>query len=647
MSGVTENKDEKMTTLEFCSSHRPRLVTGCYKIVIEQAAEGKGDKLFKKTFEKSFSVASDRFHINPADIHSVFPPNLSIADHNNVLPHIVLKRPTIPWERYSIKSEPWLILLLLTDKENKSCERSIINLGELKKSPGFLDLQLEKGQKDDDKVNVLNIKKALLVQIMPAAEGLKYLCHVRKFKENDNKEQAVIISNRVTKSGENYNAYLVSIEEFNFQQLKGKDCKVEDYVRLVLLKSWTFICSKRYKVTKQHLANLNGNINESLLGKLRTLIGQEFFTEKSFRNELEKQEICLEDKDIGIFAFGEFEDIIKHLDHDPSFLRLPKTPTCSDAVEKYLKRGFVPLPHFLNSGNKTVSWYHGPLITYNEERELETVFTSIGESGIEHAEQLLIYYSKDKMFDVGYSSAWELGRLLTLQNSRLSVELYQFKKLHEQSIKAHEQSLLHMHLPGCSAYKKNDQIPEMIQKWFNDLRILKYVPFNYLVPDEKMLPQESIRFFYVDHMWIDSLISGAYSIGRISSLDTANALVGEEQKHSITGIFIRSEVVSGWPDLLVDAQDCSKALACLRKEKLSDSVLICLFAGTIETVSIHLAPEALHSELNDEVKKVISIDKSHVITLKKDHPEEDSASLALKLLKQGKGCSFSLKSKKP
>ena len=45
--------------------------------------------------------------------------------------------------------------------------------------------------------------------------------------------------------------------------------------------------------------------------------------------------------------------------------------------------------------------------------------------------------------------------------------------------------------------------------------LLYGVPFHYLVPDERMLPPESIRFFYLDPGWIATLIQGATSVGRL------------------------------------------------------------------------------------------------------------------------------------
>jgi hypothetical protein len=46
------------------------------------------------------------------------------------------------------------------------------------------------------------------------------------------------------------------------------------------------------------------------------------------------------------------------------------------------------------------------------------------------------------------------------------------------------------------------------------------VPFNNLVANPVMLPQETIRFFYIDQNWTDALLDGALSIGVQSSRDS-------------------------------------------------------------------------------------------------------------------------------
>lgn len=61
--------------------------------------------------------------------------------------------------------------------------------------------------------------------------------------------------------------------------------------------------------------------------------------------------------------------------------------------------------------------------------------------------------------------------------------------------------------------------PDSVVTWLAKLRLLYGVPFFYLVPDARMLPPESIRFFQVDENWLDALLDGAFSIGRSTTGD--------------------------------------------------------------------------------------------------------------------------------
>jgi hypothetical protein len=59
-----------------------------------------------------------------------------------------------------------------------------------------------------------------------------------------------------------------------------------------------------------------------------------------------------------------------------------------------------------------------------------------------------------------------------------------------------------------------------VASWLARLVLLYGVPFNYLIPDEAMLPQESLRFFFVDPIWIQALVQGACSVGSNGYGDT-------------------------------------------------------------------------------------------------------------------------------
>src|ERR1022692_3236238 len=65
-------------------------------------------------------------------------------------------------------------------------------------------------------------------------------------------------------------------------------------------------------------------------------------------------------------------------------------------------------------------------------------------------------------------------------------------------------------------------MPPYMESFLAHLRLLVGVPFDYLVPDARLLPDESIRFFYLDRSWTDRLADGAIAIGKIGSRDQAH-----------------------------------------------------------------------------------------------------------------------------
>jgi hypothetical protein len=64
-------------------------------------------------------------------------------------------------------------------------------------------------------------------------------------------------------------------------------------------------------------------------------------------------------------------------------------------------------------------------------------------------------------------------------------------------------------------------LPDTARDWLAALRLGEGVPFQYLVLDDRLLPAESIRFFYLDRNWTDALVAGALSVGAITTADRA------------------------------------------------------------------------------------------------------------------------------
>ncbi len=168
-------------------------------------------------------------------------------------------------------------------------------------------------------------------------------------------------------------------------------------------------------------------------------------------------------------------------------------------------------------------------------------------------------------------------------------------------------------------------LDDILKNWLAELMLLKGIPFDHLVPDERMLPKESVRFFFLDPNWLDSLVDGALSAGVGSSRDlgyhrTVDGVVVRSvtqalpvvraqlrgvpspeglQVTDMSGLLLRSAVVSGWPGLEVKAfadtgYAASQPLAPLRIERLAPDILLAIFAGVARRVTIAQPSEGLH-----------------------------------------------------
>lgn len=167
-------------------------------------------------------------------------------------------------------------------------------------------------------------------------------------------------------------------------------------------------------------------------------------------------------------------------------------------------------------------------------------------------------------------------------------------------------------------------MPAELRNWLVRLRLLEGVPFANLVADTDLLPEESIRWFYVDRRWTDALVQGALSVGTVNTDDrtqlTANypairdELDTEERNvrrpagttrwagdaGPISGFLLRSRAVSGWPAMHVRAfsvdpaegddatyaEDDPRRMRLLRLERLAPAVLLCLFDGIPTVVHV-------------------------------------------------------------
>ncbi len=423
----------------------------------------------------------------------------------------------------------------------------MITLGELaNQGPKFPTISLNDHQKAGDPVSVIDVPRQILEPLLPSRDELAMLAHVRRLHFGDDDmsrmsrddlhdhERAVLLANRLPQPGATSMVHLVSVEG-------------------------------RYDAGTERFNFDQAGPQDDI--RLVSLTRWRF--------------ACISNAQT-------FANMIVGLERDHRSFRLPNN--ANPDAEHFLQEGFVPVHHALRQGGKTLSWYRGPFVT-----------GAVGDSltvPVHTADSLLRYHSSVGMFDVGYAAAWELGRLMALQSPTFSSSLYAWKRLRDQHDKCNQRPEQGEHPLETAAIETG--MPEALKTWLEQLSYLQGVPFKYLVPDERLLPPESIRFFQVDVNWIHCLLDGAYSIGRITQADfecDRTTPVSMPYTHA-TGILIRSDLVSGYPGLLIDAYDeQNHALPKLRQQTLSSNILLCVFHGDLYRLDIHQKPEMLHFAL--------------------------------------------------
>jgi hypothetical protein len=152
-----------------------------------------------------------------------------------------------------------------------------------------------------------------------------------------------------------------------------------------------------------------------------------------------------------------------------------------------------------------------------------------------------------------------------------------------------------------------------LSEWLAKLALLYNIPFNHLAADQRMLPAESIRFFFVDQGWLTVLVNGAMTIGVNTSRDMevhsmlAEPLWQGAQRKTLnvrkkllrrqmsdplmpllpaSGMLLRSALVTGYPGLAINATAAGDPVDIMRIDRLSPDILLALWASIPDTVTV-------------------------------------------------------------
>jgi hypothetical protein len=642
--------------IQFFDAWEPALKDGAFRIEVSQAVSISDASPYRAT--QPLRVEGPRFVLNPGDIHTTFPPRGSTGQFSNILPHVVFNKRLLPWERDVpglATTVPWLALFVFDEGElvdapaagqgSRTC--SVQDLlapdrgGRVRKPV----LDPNTVSEDDRQLScqTITLSAALFAELAPTARELPFLAHARTvdtresafFGLKDEGSFTVVVANRFPRPGtESAPAqtvvHLVSLEGFG-DLLTGDAPAVpaEEQVQMVSLASWTFSCF--------------ADPGHTFAGLARAL------------------------------AFAEAGQTRPA---DSLLLRLPvsaadDTDSTRLLVRDRLAAGYVALGYHAPTGEDGFAWYRGPFTPV-------VPTAAPARDRFASSDSAIIYDPTTGVFDLSLATAWQVGRALALASQSFALTLTRLRRqadaaleraatpgsgsahvrfgalvaagamatirhasvtgrvrapvrraapvVHPAPIADLQAALARPQVRATLAAELDDSADTAIATaWLGQLLLLRNVPFVHLVPDARMLPTDSIRFFYVDPSWQDALLDGALSVGLATSRAAAvQAAISQGLKQGAwgaalgwraaqlgqpppqpaprprAGFLLRSLLVSGWPGLAVAATRRAIPVPLLRLEHLGTGVLLCLFDGVPDTVTLTEPQEGLEFGVDDD-----------------------------------------------
>jgi hypothetical protein len=675
-NGLTD--DIPIGDIQFYDNYTPALTAGVWKIEVDQTLVQNEQTINTDslTSTQEFAVSAPQFAIDTNQIVTAYPPQGSTGQYGQVLPHIVLNDPLLPWERKMqdpANVEPWLALLVFADGEllggdpTSITQTTITTVGDFIQSDNNVlkpNIVPEADVSNDDPCTYIQVPVALFQAITPRLQELRYLTHCRQVNTGDkamlglNEDGlfSVVVANRFPALPANATdppakniVHLVSVEGLDNYLTATANFGAYTSVAMLSFSSWTFFSQS--------------DNQEDFRGLMNNLISS--------------------------------ETNAGSLDPNLLWLSLPtqKNLNANDPNQaEVLKRigdGFVPIEYHTRTGEDTFAWYRGPLTpllssALDKPADQQGPFMT--------ADSALIYQSSFGMFDSSLAAAWEIGRALAISDKAFGKTLLAFRSranalidqllnrlqsdsfsqsqiseldtdtsVQDEFLQILNEQLLFDIGQGPNPNSSSNSTPttqppdtdpqvalqnfladpavqqliisavqndlDPISQWLAKLVLLYPVPFNYLVSDERMLPLESLRFFYLDNNWLGALLDGAQSIGMESSRQTflfeltydlitdsafaaasvyRSQLLGTEPPASETqlsimsGFLLRSALVSGWPNIAIRPfLNSGEMLKILRLDLLSPTVMLCIFWGVPDYIEFSEPQESLRFGVDD------------------------------------------------
>ncbi|MFT3714065.1 MAG: hypothetical protein QM817_40910 [Archangium sp.] len=340
----------------------------------------------------SFAVSAPRFSLPPGDFHLFSPAPDASATSRNQVPMCVLFRATTPWERrlgapaldpVEAERAPWLGLLVLREDELTANTRFVEGqtVGACLQSAGAPTLALDPGEADLPCL-ALDIEAQLFAEIAPSLEEVRNLCHVRQVSTDDKELLgqdddgwfSAAIANRVLAQATRHVVALVSWEGHG-DRLAQLGASRPTFAVMFPAPTRLFVL-QRWRCT---------GFDDAAKGAASFL-------------QLAKR--------LSVGALGG-----------------PADASTTSVPARSTDDGFVLLSHDARDGRRLNTLYRGPLVPLMEKR--------VNGAPTHSAEQLIETVDHEQLTEkvdqVAYAAAFELGRVLALSDKYFALSLMRWR----------------------------------------------------------------------------------------------------------------------------------------------------------------------------------------------------------------------------
>ncbi|MEU9337036.1 hypothetical protein AB0D49_28365 [Streptomyces sp. NPDC048290] len=669
--------------LRFQDNREPAIDAGLYRITATQTLPGvdgnTGDYL--KPVEETFEVRAPQFALADAQVHAVNPAPQSRSDHSTTLAHLTLTDPLLPWMRRpdepgtmnDTPDEPWLALLLFAagelpgDPESLGLTVTMTAAELLTDAPGIRHPHVRHVEGDPTApCRTIEIPGDVFATVVPRTDELRHLIHVRDVRTDTGLrgEQlaagtyAVVLANRLPdrEHESRYAAHLVALEGCRtiLADADAGRLTADVRVRLAALHSWSFTSDPApgggFPGRVRHfLFDPDGTARDLLLHlptpPAAPPPGTDPDAHTTARARLASGRVPL--------AYG-----LETGERSYAWYRGPLTAEPAQ-----------PLPTPPTSGWTSAA----QLMTYEKAWGLFdagwgagwTLGRALALADADFAAMLTAWHLKarnraavlaQRLAAVGLDVAGAddaAARALTPRPFAALLADLAADGSAARLLRAGTHTAGTRHAPPPEPFSRTPtagrrgagraartaalladpptalrtaltaQLADTaapISAWLRRLRLLHHLPFADLVPDERALPAESLRLFYVDPGWLTALLSGAAGIALTGENDAALARIAapwartdDEDPTPRAGLLIRSALVHECPGLLVRPYrghgESRTPVAVLRQDTLGPETLLVLFAEVPDEIELAEPPEGLSFGIDTSLdgKRVIGL----------------------------------------